>query len=223
MIKLNLLPSYVLEVKRIQMVIVIFLVLLALEGGVVFKAYIDLQAQEAWFQKDKAYFEQRTAMIQKEKATTKALQDQTGVYDPYIKFFTRGDVIAYNEAIAATIEEAATTVGGSKAWYSDMTITGSDVKVNGRIKGLMNFLNYYFQMKKKNFAIVPAAKTATSPDKPTLDQEVPLVTSGKISKSVPEPPKSPETPSEYTAVFKAAGAAAPADAGGGAPAGGGRP
>lgn len=222
MIKLNLLPSYVLEAKRIRNVIVIFVVLLLLEGGIVFQAYLDLTAQEAWFPKDQKYFEERTAMIQKEKATTKALQDKVNVYDPYIKFFTRGEVITYNNTIATSIEEAAKAVGGSKAWFSTMTIKGKDVTVNGRIKGLMNFLNYYFAMKTKGFKITPAAKTAASPDRPTLNQEVPLAMTGSITTSLPDPPKAPgDAGAAYTSLFQAAGAAPAAGAGGAAPAAGG--
>lgn len=196
MIKLNLLPQYVIEVRRIRVVIIVFLVLLGLEGAIVYQAYADLQLQETWFTKDKDYFAQRADMIKAEKKTRDDLANQAKIYRPYIEFFTRNAIIEYNDKIAFSIEKAANTIGGGLPWFDVLTVTkAGDVTARGQIKGMINFLDYYWKMKDVSFTLVPQARPAPSPAQPTLQDELPIIISGKISDTFPEKPGVPgETP-----------------------------
>ena len=197
MIKLNLLPQYVLEIRRIRVVVIAFLVLLALEAAVVYQAYSDLRKQEAWFQADKEYFTARTKKINDAVGVAKQYEDKSKIYDPYNAFFTRDAVFQYNEQIANAIEESARTIGGDKAWFNDMTVNkDGTVVVHGQITGLMNFLEYYFKMKDKGFSVTPAALPAPSPAEPTMGQEVTIAMAGNITSTLPEMPPVPTVASQ---------------------------
>jgi len=194
-IKLNLLPSYVIEARRIRTVVILFVVLLALEGGIVYQAYSDMQKQIDWYTKDKEYFAQRTTMVKGEKEKRTKLENESKVYEPYINFFSRDAIITYNNDIATVIEEAANAVsGGPKAqpWFDDLTVKkGGEVSANGRIKGIINFLDYYWKMKEVSFTLTPQARPAPSPAQPTLNDELRVIVSGKIAKSFPTAPTMP--------------------------------
>lgn len=206
MIKLNLLPSYVIEARRIRTVIVVFIVLLGIEGGLIFKAYTDMQAQEAWFKADKEYYVKRKQTIDASVAAATAWKGNSGAYATYNSFFTRDAVIEYNNKIALCLEEAAELVGGGKAWFTSLNISKDELTVTGKINGLMNFVNYYFRMSDAGLLVVPAAQPAASPNKPTLGQQVPLSISGKLKKNaVPEPPGLPDTPELPSDLYKQAG------------------
>lgn len=223
MIKLNLLPAYVLEKGRIRNTIIVFVVLIALEVGVVFKVMTDLQAQEKWFVADKPYYTDRVAIIAAEKADAAAIASKSGVYDPYVQFFSRRDIQAYNDGIAKVMTEAANTVGGTSAWFDNLTIEDNKIQCNGQITGLMNFVNYYFRMKDTGLTVAPAAKPATSPYAPTMNQTVELDISGSLKTSMPKAPAAPagETlPDKLYAPYSATPAAGEAGAAGDPSAGG---
>lgn len=233
MIKLNLLPQYVIEVRRIRTVVIAFLVLLAVEGGIVYKAYLDLNAQIAWFKQDQQYFTARTAEIKAAKAEAEGIKGKTGVYAPYIAFFTRAAIVQYNDGVAKSLEDVSLDITGGKAWFNNFSLkkTG-EVTINGQIDGLMNFLDYYFKMKDKNYTITAAALPAASPSKPTMTQQVPIAMAGKVKNAIPAEPtptgEKPVPPSDLDKSTTAAAApAAPAGGGklgsAGAAGGGGRP
>ena len=213
MIKLNLLPQYVVEARRIRTVIVIFLVLLGLEAGVVYQAFTDLRKREVWFNMDKNYFTQRTTKIAGVKMTRDNLKGQSAVYRPYIDFFTRNAIMQYNDAIATSLEEVARTIGGGRAWFNTLTVNkDGSVLVTGQIRGLLNFLDYYYRMKDVGYAIVPAAQPASSPSNPTLNQLVPINMAGTVQSKLPDKPAAPgEAPVTPDKLYIPAG-------GGGAPA-----
>ena len=120
MIKLNLLPQYVIEFRRIKVLVIFFVIILALEGGVVIKAYLDLKNQAAWFTKDKSYFDTRKAMIDKEVAEAGEWKKNSTAYTSYIDFFSRGAVVDYNSKLVKTLQEAASQVGGGRqAWFTE--------------------------------------------------------------------------------------------------------
>ncbi|MHB0938856.1 MAG: hypothetical protein ACYDCO_21975 [Armatimonadota bacterium] len=227
MIKLNLLPSYVLEVRKIRNVIITFLILLALEGGIIYKAYTDLQLQETWFTNDKAYFTKRIEEIKAAKSARDAIKGQAGIYRPYIDFFGRKAIIEYNNAIAATLLDAAnaiTTGQKEKPWFDELVVNKDGaVTAKGKIKGMISFLDYYFKMKESGYTLAPKAQPAASWNRSqwtlydTLDVEV----SGKVSKAFPAKPtppgEKPIAPKDLYVPYKSTGGGAAA---GGAPAGG---
>ena len=210
MIKLNLLPQYIIEFRRIRTVILVFVITLAIEGGVVFKVYSDLQAQEVWFTKDKAYYDTRTTMINGEKSKADAIAGKAGKYASYIEYFTRKPAVDNANGIAKVLEEAAQKLGKTSAsWFDEITIDKGTVSANGNINGLMNFVNFYFKMKKASFTVTPAAQPAPTPAdaKVTMAQTVPLTISGTVS-AMPTAPAPPEaTPSIPADLYKPAGAA----------------
>jgi len=229
-IKLNLLPSYVLEARKIRNVIIAFFVLLALEGGIIYKAYTDLQLQEKWFTSDKVYFSQRTTEIKAAKSARDAIKGQSGIYRPYIEFFGRKAIIEYNNAIAATLLQAANDITSGqkdKPWFDEL-IVGKDgtVTANGKIKGMISFLDYYFAMKEKSYSLAPQAKPAASWNRSqwTLYDTLDVALTGKVSKTFPTKPAlpgdKPVAPGELYVPYKAA-AAAPAAGAAATPAAGG--
>ncbi len=222
MIKLNLLPSYVIEKRRIRTVIVVFLILIGVEAGVVFKAYADLQAVEKWFKDDAPYFTKRADMINAEKTKATTWETQAKVYEPYISFFTRGAVIDYTNGIATSLAEAGKLVGGGKAWFDKLTITGNAVEYEGHIKGLMEFVNFYFKAKASTppLTVEPLAIPAPSPSQPTMNQEVVLKVKGTVTAGLPAAPGPVGEAAETNLLYHSASGAAPeAGAAAGAPAG----
>lgn len=224
MIKLNLLPQYVIEFRRIRVLIIVFVAVLLLEGTVVYTAYTDLQKQAKWFTDDKGYFTARKSMIDGEKSKADELNTKSASYQPYIDFFTRGPVVKYNEGIVTSLQEVAKMVGGGPAWFDDLTLADTNVTMNGKIKGLMNFVNFYFKMSDTGMKVTPAAHPAPSADastvKNTMAQVVPLVVVGTIKTALPKPPAPPDkamTPSELYIPATAAGAAAGTPGAPGAP------
>lgn len=217
MIKLNLLPQYVIEYRRIRLLIIVFVVALVFEGGIVFKAYTDLKAQAAWFVNDKSYYDTRQKKIADAKAKADAAEAKQNSYKPYNDFFQRDAVLKYNHQMVACLQEVAGLVGGQPAaWFDDLTLDKSSVTMHGKIKGLMNFVNFYFKMKDTGMKLEPAAQPASSPKSPTLNQEVALQVSGSIKSALPDKPplpqgETPKTPGDLYIPYK--GASAP----GGAP------
>jgi len=212
-IKLNLLPSYVLEVRKIRNVIVAFLILLALEGGVIYKAYIDLQAQEKWFTEDKPYFTKRIAEIKAVKSERDKIKGQVGVYRPYIEFFGRDAIIKYNDAIAASLLQAANDITSNqqdKPWFDALTVKkDGTVEAKGKINGMISFLDYYFAMKEKSYTLVPKAQPAASWNRSqwTLSATLDVEVTGKVAKPIPDKPKLPgEAPVTPGDLDKTAGA-----------------
>ncbi len=221
MIKLNLLPQYVIEFRRIKVLVVCFVVILALEGGVVIKAYLDLKQQAAWFTGDKEYFDNRKDMISKVVTEASTWKDNSTKYDTYNTFFPRAGVNAYNSAIVLTMQEAASGIGGARqAYFTDMVIhDGTKVDYRGKIKGLMNFLEFYFHMEDQSFTVTPGANPARPAASPaardcTLNDSIDLIVSGSVKDGLPTAPKLDGT-SSWEALYQPygeGGAAAPAAA-----------
>ena len=217
MIKLNLLPPYVPERPKIRTVIVTFIILLALQGGVVFKFYLDLQAIEKWFPTDSQYYDARKAVIDAEGAKAVEIAGKADAYTTVVGFFNRTAAQEYTTKLATTLTEATAKIGVTQGvWYKDMTIdsTGALKLNNGDIKGLMNFVEYYFKMKDAGFTIQPAAQPYPAP----LDQHIALNITGTVS-ALSAAPIAPGTFSGWADLYKAAGATTPGAEGEAPPAG----
>ena len=200
MIKLNLLPTYVNEVRRIGIVIIIFLIFVVLELLVIFKAYIDLQAQEAWFTHDKDYYTNRAADIAKEKSAADDLKGKVNSWDSYTTFFSRKDTVDHAEAIAKSLAEVGQVLGSSgrsEVWYDNYTLKDTAVTAEGHINGLMNFVDFYFNSKDSGLTVEPGAKPTPSPSpadvKMTAEQPIKLKITASIKTAVPKAPQPPET------------------------------
>ncbi|MHB9024483.1 MAG: hypothetical protein ACYC7E_09945, partial [Armatimonadota bacterium] len=216
MIKLNLLPPYVLEKRRIIMWIWIFLVLIGAESGILFKVYLDYKAQEDWFRSDKSYYEQRKSTIDKAKSDADAISTKVSPYTGYNDFFTRGQTVQYVQELAKAMAEPTTVLSSSPdLWYDNLTIDGKGVSTTGTIRGLMNFVNYYFKLKDAGYTVEPRAKPFPAP---MTTQKVPLVVTGMNKTELPKPPAPPAAVKWGDLYLEAGKAAAPAE--GGAAAGG---
>ncbi|MHB9132500.1 MAG: hypothetical protein ACYDBB_15625 [Armatimonadota bacterium] len=226
MIKLNLLPSYIHENRRAWIVLVIFVVLLMLQGGVFFKAYMDLQAREKWYTKEGGpginYFQGRVTLINEAKTKADGIGTKAEAYTKYTTFFTRGEVLKYNYSIADAMAEVANSLGTTKgAWYEKITITpDKKFTADGRIRGLMNFVNYYFKIKKMGgeWKLTPMALPYAKKFD-AMNQKIELKVAGSYTTEILKPPTPPETDEPYDQLYHAAGASADAS-GQAAPAGG---
>jgi hypothetical protein len=238
MIKLNLLPAYVIEVRRIRVTVIVFVILLALEGGVVFKANADLQAQEKWFGDDKTYYVGRKATIEKAKTEADAVEAKSKAYTALIDFFKRGAVQEYNTKLAASMQEVAAAIGPhSTSWYNEILLEKNSFTLTGHVKGLMNFVSLYFKMKDAGLTITPRAPEAwetelwqknnkeeilaapTAYPKP-MSQWIAIKVAGTLKAELPAPPTPPEGMVPWTQLAQPPAAAAPAE---GAPAEGAPP
>lgn len=215
MIKLNLLPQYVLERQRIQYAVITFIVLLGAEIGTISIAYGHLKAQEQWFIEKKPAYDNRLTKIKAEETKATDLAAKAIVYDPYITFFRGGAVKDYNAKMVDAMREAAGKVTGGGAWYDSLEIEKKDVKLTGKINGLMNFVSYYFKLKDVGFNVEPQAEITGG-----LKQQVALQVTGSITTEIPAAPTPPEKASTWKDFYLPPGAtpaAAPADAPGAAP------
>lgn len=204
MIKLNLLPRYLLEIRRLKIMSVIFGIIFAAVCGVILKAHADLKSQAAWFAKDKLYYQSYKREIETAKAAADAISVNAAIYPEFNKFFTRGPAQDHADAIAERIVEAVNAVSGQKAWFTTMRIEKSDVTLTGEIQGLMNFVNYYFHLKGNNFSVAPAAQPY--PASP-VNQVISLNVTGKLSAPLPEPkgpPSSTPAMANWSDLYKGA-------------------
>ncbi len=220
MIKINLLPPWIHEPKRIIILTIISLVIGGMGAGVLNAAKNDLLGPVDAYYKEIAAFGKQEALCKEQATIASTWQGDATKYDEYVKFFSGAGVKAYNNSIADVLEEVATKIGTYPgAYYQSVTIADKSVTLNGKIKGLMNFANYYFKMKAAGMKLTPNAK----PYATSLDQEIALATSGSITKTVlPAPTPPTGTPAAvYTDLYKAAGGGAAGGAGD--PGGGGAP
>lgn len=184
MIKLNLLPRYLIEMRRLKVMSLCFGIVFALICGVIFKAYTDLKAQTAWYDADKAYYTEYTKAVNDASAASKDLASKSGVYPEYNRFFTRQTAQANVDQLAMRIVEAANAVSGQGAWYRELTIADKNVSLQGEMNGLMNFVNYYFYLKDKGFNVAPAAHPHPFPN--TMQQRISLAVSGELKEGLPK-------------------------------------
>jgi len=214
-IKINLLPPWINEPRRILVLSIISLIIGGMGAGFMIVVKNDLTGHIDPYYKDVAAFEAQTQLCKKQVEVAAGLKGDQGKYDEYVDFFTGAKLKAYNGSIADVLEEVATKVGTFPgAYYEKVTIKGDkSVQLDGKIKGLMNFVRYYFQMKAAGMTLAANAMPYSTP----LEQEITLKTTGSLTKTVlPAPtPPSGNPAVDYKELYKAGGAA---PAPGGAPA-----
>ncbi len=220
MIKLNLLPGYVHEKGRIRLSIIVFLIVVGIEVGLIFWAKMGYEAQAKWFDVDKQYYTERTKMINTEIEGTKSLNGPSTKYATLIEFFRGAKIVEYNKALVETMSEVPGKLRGANAWFDKMTITGKKVTLPGHVKGITNFVDFYFKMKGAGFTVTPTGKTPmpwpANPRTQVMDVEL----STELAAGIPaETEKAPEGTVPWKDLYKAhsdkpaegAEGAAPAD------------
>lgn len=224
MIKLNLLPGYVHEKGRIRLSIVVFLIVVGIEVGLIFWAKMGYEAQAKWFDSDKPYFTDRVAMITKEIDGTKTLNAPSLKYDALIAFFRGEKIIEYNKAVVETMAEVPSKLRGANAWFDTLNIKGKTVTMDGHVKGITNFVDFYFKMKGNGFTITPTGKTPMPWPANPRTQVMDVKISTELTAGIPaETEKAPEGTQPWGALYKAHSDAPPAAEGGAAPEGGAPP
>jgi hypothetical protein len=210
MIKLNLLPGYVHEKGRIQASIAIFLIVVGLEVGVILWAKQGYEAQAKWFATDKTYYTERTTMIDSAITASKSLAEPSKKYETLVTFFKRGPVVdnmkLYTSAMAAVPQK----LGSTGAWFEDMNISKKEVTLTGKVKGIMNFVDFYFMLKGKGFTVKPGDPGPMPWPKNPRIQEIPITLTCTLDAEVPEAAKGPEGAQPWTALYKKRGEGAPA-------------
>ncbi len=212
MIKLNLLPGYVHEKGRIRLSIIIFVIVVALEVGVILWAKQGYDAQAQWFTKDKAYYTKRTEMINQRIEDSKKLSGPSTQYATLITFFSRKPVVEYAGALGGVMKAVPAKLGSTDAWFDSMTINKKDVTLNGKIKGIMNFVDFYFKTKDAGFTVKPGDPGPLPfPENPRT-QEIPITLTCALDVEIPETVKAPDGVSPWPALYKKRGeGAAPAE------------
>lgn len=208
MIKINLLPPWIHEPRRILVLSIISLVIGGMGAGFMVMVKNDMLGPIDKYYTEKSAFEKVTQECEAQKSIATQWEGDSKKYDDYVKFFSGEGLKTYNDSIAQVLEEVSTKVGTFPgAYYQTVTISDKSVTLNGKIKGLMNFVSYYFQMKNQGMALTPNAK----PYSTSLDQEIALETKGTLTKApiaAPVPPTS--TPvSPYGDLYKNSAAVAP--------------
>lgn len=207
MIKINLLPSYVHEARRIKMTIAIFVALFIIEGGIVFGWQSGLQKQADWYVQDQQRCEAGKVALDKYAADATALQAEVGTYDEWINTFADLQPFKdYNEKLAQSMIEVGAKLGGKRAWFTQITIQPDGaVQATGKIKGSMNFLSYYFSLKDEGFDLAPAVQpydpsSKISPEK-QMAQEIAVDAQGKVT-PLPPVPTLPNGSSPYNGIYQ---------------------
>lgn len=209
MIKVNLLPSYIAEFRRMKILAVVFAVLFIIEGGLAMGWSNGRKAQTEWMNTDKARLDAMAGQYKSYQGDADKLKSNSEAYSSYIKFFYGlGPMKDYNaEMVDKTFTEAAQKIGGDGTAYHDFTVKATgDLEATGRMKGSLQFLNYYFRMKDQSFTLDPAVQVGP------LTQTVKLHVVGKVS-PLPTPPSVPGTNNTWDALFKSVSGAVAGGAG----------
>jgi hypothetical protein len=146
-----------------------------------------------------------------------------------IDFFTGKSVQPHNAQLRKVLALAPSkfrTPGEGNIWFSEMSFAGKTVTAKGHIKGLSNYVNYFFAMRDKNVTVTTSAPkvmpTATAPQRPpTYAQEFDVEVSTDIGEELPATaPAGPTEAKSWEDLYTFGGASGAADAGaaGGTPA-----
>lgn len=222
MIKLNLLPGYVHEKGKIRTSIIVFLVIVCIEVGVIFWAKQGYEAQTSWFTKDKQYYTDRVTEINDGIKGTDQFTAPSTAYDELVPFFKRESCTAYTEKLLKVMSDVPNKLKNVDGWYDDLTIKDDELTMPGHLKGIMNFVSFYFDMKDKGFTIAPSDETIPKPfpAKPNT-QEMRFTLTVKLDDKIPAKVAPPKDAVPWPSLYKAHGAAAaPAEGAPGVPGGG---
>ncbi len=214
MIKVNLLPKYYGEGKRILITIIVCVVILMIEAVPVLKVPADYKVWTDWFAPEKGFYGTYVSDAQAEIDITDKWKNEAGTYKKFISSMSRDATQKYNNGIVESLKDVSDRVGGGGAYFDDMTIEGSNVKMTGKIKGLMNFVNYYFKLSKNDLKLEPMAE----PYPESMDKQIIAVdVSGTLKKAMPTQPAFDFTTEDYGKLYvpKGGTSAAPVNVGGG--------
>ena len=212
MIKLNLLPSHIFEMRRIIITVVVFAVLFALEWGFLFKFKADVLAQSAWYTTDTTRVKGYQTDLDKYASDETAFKGYPDVYKKWLETFDQLQPYkVYTGKIAVTMAEAAKKLAGGGVWFKTITIANDGgVTAAGKIKGSMQFLNYYFRirdLKGTLTTLAPAVKVDPKSDTAVIDVNV---TWPGAATAFPTPPTLPDSTNPHDSIFKPAGGGAAA-------------
>lgn len=220
MIKVNLLPKYYGEGRRITITIIVCVVILLIEAVPVLKVPADYKLWTDWFAGEKSFYPTYQKKAEDEIAVTEKWKGDAGTYTTLLEAFSRNKTQEYNNDVVKVLIDVASRVGGRGAWFDEMTVQDDKVVMKGQIKGLMNFVNYYLRLSKDGLSLEPTAELIPN----AMDRQIIAVNlSGTLKKSMPTQPSFTFVSVEYNKLYvpKGSTAEAPANIGGGGAAAGG--
>ena len=211
MIKVNLLPSYVIEFRNIKKIAIIALIVVVVGLIGVWKYDTDLKDQQAWYQEDKIRCDERVKVVQEYAKGAEELATKAGAYSPWINGFTLQVYQDYVESIAATMSSVGGAIAGRGLWYKTLKVgTTGSFSAEGTIKGAMQFLNYYFRMKDSGFTLEPVVEPYNASRGVTArnyqyEFHIPLRVNGQVGNSMLPTPTLPETGSNWPSLHQPVG------------------
>lgn len=143
MIKLNLLPSYILERRKVSLLLKLFAFVIVAElGGLFFMAHtLGRQINEEKALLDEAQAEQE--LVKKTEAEIETVKGETAPEAAWVKFF--GEAQVFNAKYATVLEQIARYIY-SKSVLQSMSINGSSVSISGTIVGTKPFAQFYLNI-----------------------------------------------------------------------------
>ncbi len=198
MIKLNLLPKYYGEGKRILITVIVCVVILLIEAVPVLKMPADYKLWTDWFAGEKSFYPTYQKKAEDEIAVTEKWKSEAETYKKFLAAFSRNATQEYNNKVVKSLVDVAYRVGGGGAYFDDMTLHDSNMQMTGNIKGLMNFVNYYFKLSKNDLKLEPMAEPFPYP----MDSQIiPVKVSGALKEAMPTQPGFDFTSEDYNTLY----------------------
>jgi hypothetical protein len=198
MIKVNLLPKYYGEGRRIMLTIIVGVVILLIEAIPVVKMPADYKLWTDWFAGEKKFYQDYGTKADAEVAVTEKWKTDATTYTKFLGSFSRGETQKYNNTIVQALNDIASRVGGGGAYFDEMTLQDDKVVMQGQIKGLMNFVNYYFKLSKNELLLQPMAR----PYPTSMDRQIIAVNViGTLKKPMPVQPAFDFTAEDYDKLY----------------------
>ena len=224
MIKVNLLPSYVIEFRNIKKILIVTLIVAVVGLVTVWKYGTDVLLQEQWYVSDLSRLSEYTQRIESYRDDSQSLATDAGKFTEWINAFTLTKYQDYTKSIADVFRSVGGAIAGRDLWYNELTIKdSSEFIADGSIRGSRRFLDYYFRMRDDGFTLTAAAIPFPATEQGTNSQIqqhrfqalVPLHVTGAVAPSMLPVPQLPSGGTNYNSLFTPVqGAADPAAAGG---------
>lgn len=221
-IKLNLLPAYINEPRKMIVATIVFVLVLGALAGLLFGVTKGMDEQVAWFKLDSSRCTNFNTAVTNYQAEADKLKQYAAKYTPYLDYFADRKVAkARCEEIVTGLSAAANAIVPPKfpGYFEALTVDPASGTVHGvgKIKGAMNLLNYYFYVRDEQMTVAPQPlpKDATM-----INLDVTgTVANAKIAEP-PSPPAATGTVTNWADMYKAPSAGAAST---GAPSGMGGP
>ena len=213
MIKVNLLPSYVIEFRNIKKIAIISLIVVVVALVGVWKFDSDLKNQQAWFEEDRIRCDTRSTEVKKYEEGAVLIATKAAAYDPWLKYFTLPIYQDYVNSIADTMSSVGGAIAGRGLWYKTLRVaTTGNFSAEGNIQGAMQFLNYYFRMKDSGFILEPAVEPyspqrGVTPRNYQFSFLIPLKVNGKVGNTMLPTPTLPAAGSAWQGLHQPFGGA----------------